>query len=306
MFKNQYDTRTSRRIELNDFDALESLLRKLSTVKHKTKRSANLISPAVYKEGTKRSNANVIEWAGWAAIDVDSWKIEGDVETAVRKKFGKYRFVCYSTASSTPAQPKFRLVFALIRRVPADEVRQLWFSMNTMAGFVVDRQTKDVSRMFYVPGDYAEKKDPLQFIFSGDGEYLDPRKLMDEFPPPPPTPSNFFDRLPPEVQAQVIEHRKAALTNTSYSWTSYRDCPFWPKEVATEYRTVTDDHYFVMYRIMVGIAGSAVRRKYPITPHQIAQLCQEFHRDTGRHSWSDKRNFETEAERALEFVYKNG
>ena len=58
-----------------------------------------------------------------------------------------------------------------------------------------------------------------------------------------------------------------------------------------------------MYAIMIATAGNAVRRKYPITPDEISQLCRQFDQDNG--NWYKNRPLDKEADRALEYVYKN-
>ncbi len=304
IFKNKYDTNTAKRMDFSSFDELEKLFYALSKINLPSKESAKLISPATYHEGTTRKNANVVDWGGWACIDVDDWKIEGDVKDAVFAKFGKYRFVCYSTASSTRELPKFRVVFALTRRVMADQIRPLWFALSEMADRVVDKQVKDLSRMYYIPGNYTTSRDSFQFIFSNpDGEFIDPDLLIQQYPAPVKESTNLFDRLPEEVQKKIIEHRKESMTNRSYSWNSYRTCPFWPKKLEKEYREITNTGwYHKMYQIMVAIAGRAIEKKYPITPTEIAQLCHEFDAETG--GWYKNRSFDKEAERALEFVYR--
>ena len=44
-------------------------------------------------------------------------------------------------------------------------------------------------------------------------------------------------------------------------------------------------------------------RGYPITPKEIEYLCRDLDNDTG--NWYGKRDIEKEAERAIEFVFKN-
>ena len=90
-----------------------------------------------------------------------------------------------------------------------------------------------------------------------------------------------------------------------YNWSSYRDCPFWPRKLASEYQTITNTGwYHKMYQIMVAIAGNAIYKEYPITSIQIAQLCHEFDQENG--NWYENRPLEVEADRALEYAYKNG
>ena len=116
--------------------------------------------------------------------------------------------------------------------------------------------------------------------------------------------NNFFDRLPEELQKQIVEHRKNKLDNTDIHWTSYKDCPFFPRKLEQEYRFISKTGWYrKMYQIMVAIAGNAVKRNYPITAAEIARLCREFDSETG--NWYENRPLDREADGAIEFVYKN-
>jgi hypothetical protein len=42
---------------------------------------------------------------------------------------------------------------------------------------------------------------------------------------------------------------------------------------------------------------------YPITAKEIEYICRDLDNDTG--NWYGKRDFEREAERAIEFVFRN-
>ena len=54
---------------------------------------------------------------------------------------------------------------------------------------------------------------------------------------------------------------------------------------------------------MVALAGNATKKKYPITSAEISQLCRQFDTDTG--NWYENRPIDKEADRAIEYVYKN-
>jgi hypothetical protein len=58
-----------------------------------------------------------------------------------------------------------------------------------------------------------------------------------------------------------------------------------------------------MYQIMVAVAGTAVKNQYPITANEITNMCREFDMDTG--NWYENRPMNKEADRALEYVYRN-
>ena len=155
--------------------------------------------------------------------------------------------------------------------------------------------------MYYIPGKYANA---FNFIFTREGDYIDPKILMEKHEYIEKGGDTFFDKLPKSMQEALINHTKNSLTNTDITWTSYRDCPFFPRNLETEYRSITGTGwYYKMYQIMVALAGNAIKSKYPITAKEIAWLCRELDMDTG--NWYEKRPLDKEAERALEYVMKN-
>ena len=302
LFKSIFDNKTDKRINAKDFDAFESVLYDLSEKPFKNKKDAMLMSPAVYTAGTTRKNDNVIEWAGWCAVDVDEYMPKGDLKDDLVKRFSAYRFVCYSTASSKNNQPKFRLVFPLKRSVENDEIKRFWYALQSELGDLGDRQTKDLSRMYYIPGKYASADN---FIWSHrDGNPIDPDELIFKHPmPEKQSLNNFFDRLPEAVQQEIVNYRKEKL-DANFEWTSYHDCPFWPRQLAAEYQTISQTGWYAkMYAIMVATAGNAIRKKYPITASEVSILCRQFDEDTG--NWYKNRPLDKEADRALEYVYRN-
>ena len=303
LFKNIFDNKTDKRIDAPNFDSFERVLYDLSEKPFESKADAMLMSPATYEKNTTRKNDNVIEWAGWCCVDVDDYELPyRGINDDLVKRFSAYRFVCYSTASSTSDRPKFRLVFPLTRAVKREDIRRFWFALQTELGDLGDKQTKDLSRMYYIPGRYANA---FNFIFSHYvGDYIDPAKLIAKHPMPEKTNlNNFFDRLPEAMQEQIVQYRKDKL-DANYEWSSYHDCPFWPKRIAAEYTTISNTGWYAkMYAIMVACAGNAVRKKYPITAGEISQLCRHFDEDTG--NWYKNRPLDKEADRALEYVYKN-
>ncbi len=70
-FKSIYDNKTHKNMSFSGFPQFEEFLYKLSERKLEDKKAAQLISPATYIEDTTRANKNVVDWAGWAAMDVD-------------------------------------------------------------------------------------------------------------------------------------------------------------------------------------------------------------------------------------------
>lgn len=314
VFKNIFDNKTDTRVDFKTFEEFERSLYHLSTLKgYKSKKgefnkkSSPLISPAIYKSNTTRANANVIEWASWAAIDVDDHEFDGNLKDELFKKYGKWDYICYSTASSTIDHPKFRLVFPLTTPIESKNIKHFWFALNSEFDNMGDLQTKDLSRMYYVPAQYPNANN---FIFSNRGQYIDPIELMSKYEfTTPSNSSSFIDRLPDELRNEVITHRKSKLEESKriFKWTSYKDCPFVNQNLIKSYKEISgtdgSGRYSMIYKLMTSIACLAIKNQYPITEYEIVQLILELDRETS--NLYAKRPLNTEASRAIEFAYKN-
>ena len=308
IFKNRFDNKTHRRLSLETWHDLVDLLYGLSKQEGQKggRDSSPLITPAVFETDSTRSNKSTLYWGGWCAVDVDDHVFSNDLDTLkeeLHAKLGDYDYVVYSTASSRPDHVKFRIVFRLDEQIEHDRIKAFWHALNTELGEIGDPQTKDLARMYYVPALYP---DAFSFIFDNrSGVPLNTSELIAKHPYVEKTGNSFLDRLPPEMQKAVIEHRKSSLNNTEVYWTSYHDCPFWPKPLAAEYMNITGTGwYHKMYQIMIAVAGRAVERGYPISANQIADMCQQFDKETG--NWYENRPLTKEADRALEYIYRNG
>jgi hypothetical protein len=291
-------------MEFTSLESFEKLLYDLSKQpgykpkKGEKKDGSPLITPSSFQQGTTRANRNVTQWNGWAALDVDDY--DGSFEETI-EKFKKNYFICYSSASSTKEKPKFRVILPLTSSVPAEKIRHFWYALNHEFGSVGDAQTKDLSRMYYVPAQYPNA---YNFIFTNKAPLLDPVELMERHPFVNGFKSTFEDRMPEHIREKIAEYRKEQLTKTDIVWTNYHDCPFVNKQLVIEYRTITDTGWYAkMYKIMTSIAMRALRAKYPITPDEIASLCKEIDAETG--GWYKNRPMTLEAARAIDYSMKN-
>lgn len=310
LFDSIFDNKTDKKMEFSSFKEFENLLYKLSEIPRASKRDSHLISPACYKEGTnRRCNENVSHWTAWAAMDVDAHNFDSEnLQNDLCTHYGHYNFVCYSTASSSSDLPKFRMVFPLSREVRADRIRHFWFALNKELGEIGDPQTKDLSRMYYIPAKYANAHN---FIFSNhSGTVIDPAVLMQkyEYIETGSTAKNFLDRLPKEMQQQILEHRKNSMQrNAQVRWSGYQDCPFVNQSLIKEYKAIayTDNsgRYAMIYKIMVSIAANAVRDGYAITENEIVDMIRQLDMETTQRYQT--RSLDVEANRALEFAYRN-
>jgi hypothetical protein len=159
--------------------------------------------------------------------------------------------------------------------------------------------------MYYIPANYANANN---FIFHSTGNPLAVDYLLEAYPySEKQSSSSFLDRLPDAWREQIVEHRKSALDNTSYYWTSYQDCPFVSKKMINEWTSIAGvdgtGRYRMIYKIMIAIAGNAVKKGYPLTVNQLVDLIKQIDADTSRKY--QNRPLEVEANNALEYAYRN-
>jgi len=308
LFRSIFDNTTSKRMDFGTWQTFERLLYSLSKLpgykakRGERKRSSPLISPAIYKPDCTRSNANVIEWAGWAALDVDNY--EGKFEDIIEKYKNKYYFVCYSTASSTKEKPKFRLVFPLSCPVSNEKIRHFWYALSKEFNSIGDEQAKDFSRMYYVPAQYPNADN---FIFTVKGEIMNPAELMSKHEFSEKIGTGFLDRLPDNIKKEILKFRKESMLNRDVKWNSYRDCPFVNKKLINEYKSIAlidgSGRYRMIYKLMTSIACNAVKNKYAITSGEIAEIIRQLDMDTA--NIYQQRPLKNEADRAIEYAYRH-
>jgi len=289
-------------MDFDTWERLEKLLFTLSTQEGQKggSNSSPLISPAMYRSASTRANDNVLGWGSWCCVDIDEY--DGTIDD-VLEHLKPYYYICYSTASSKEYHPKFRVVFPLTAVVGSDKIKAFWHAINALVLDVVDAQTKDLSRMYYVPAKYPGA---YNFIFKNEGKHINPMDLMAKYPYVEATrKKNFLQTLPDAIQREVISYRRNQMENM-VTWTGYKDCSFFPKKLAQEYSGMAhidgSGRYQKMYQIMVAIAGNASEAGYPITAEEIVDLCREF--DIANTNLYEKRPMLKEAQNALEYAIK--
>ena len=149
--------------------------------------------------------------------------------------------------------------------------------------------------MYYIPALYDGA---FNFIENTNGEIMDPDLIMSKHKY---VSNDPMSKCPESIRNALLEHTKKQLTNTNYTWTGYKDCPFVNQRKIEEYKSLNDGWYYAMYQLMVSIAGNAVSKGYPITSKEVEFLIRDLDSETG--NWYLKRPINKEAERAIEFVF---
>ena len=191
IFKNTFDNKTHRSMEVDSWDAFEGLLYGMKRKEgEKGGNNSVLLLVLVVISKTLREVIRTLFLGSSLrlCLDVDDFRMDRNehsdtsdvvatLEKELEERFGEYYYVCYSTASSTEEQPKFRLVFPLTKEVVVKDLPHFWFAMNKEFKELGDEQTKDVSRMYYVPAIYPNA---YNFIFTNKGVIIDPEMLMEK------------------------------------------------------------------------------------------------------------------------------
>jgi hypothetical protein len=157
--------------------------------------------------------------------------------------------------------------------------------------------------MYYVPGCYDKA---FNFLYiNDDGNPIGVSSLISKHPIPV-TSTKLLDALPSSMQKDILEYKKTKLTK-EYNWNTYQDCPFVSKKMINDYSMIANTdgtgRYAMIYKILVSIAGKALKRGYNISVDELVELVKEIDRDTSNKY--QKRNLKVEAERALIYAYKN-
>ena len=304
LFNSRYDSKTNKTFNFLKWKSFENWLEKLYKIKTIKPEMddiisfyhAPLISPAVYAPDTTRANDNVLKWSSWAALDVDDYSLDLNFY----KDFGDCYYIIYNTAGSTEEHPKFRLIVPLTREVDSEEFENFWYALKKYFK-VGDEQTKDMARMFYVPGQYP---DAYSFFIVREGAFLDPDNIMIKYPKPKEQIKDIMDALTPEIKKELLSRRKDGFDKRNIKWSSYKDCPFINKRYILEYKSISGTGWYAkLYQIMVSIACRAYKAGYPISISEIEDICRELDSDTG--NWYLKRPIKKEAQRAINFALKH-
>lgn len=304
IFKSIFDNKTHRRGEFETWDEFVSCLQNLyvqpgyKPKRDEKRRGSPLISPALYKQDSTRANVNVTSWAGWAALDIDDYASDPQ---SVIDLFQNNRCVIYNSASSREEHPKFRVVLALDRYLEPKEIKHFWFALNKIYNELGDPQTKDLSRMYYVPAQYPNA---YSFFHINEGQPIVVDELLSsvEYVENSFRGSSFKAGLSDEIKQKLVEYQRGRL-NRNIKWTSYKDCPFVNKKSVAEYRALTSGWYHKMYLLLCGTAASAIKMGYDISVSEIEGIAREIDNDTG--GWYTNRDLYTESDRALKWALES-
>ncbi len=229
-----------------------------------------LISSAIFGDVLERANSNVI---GWDMVMLD---IDDGVKTLdeILAKFTPFKYVIYSSANCTHQKLKIRICIPLHKFAPKEALHGIWWALNEWCDGVVDKQTKDKSRMHYQPARYTNKGTNYRHIFmtNPNGIELNWETLCQKFPAPPEK-DKFKIKNPLRNLKRKVYLANKATPNFDIN---SKDCPFVYEQMIEKYRlTPAGGHHNAIYVFGLQCAYNAQKIDYPITVDELADLMKQ-------------------------------
>lgn len=256
--------------------------------------SSGLISPAIYSEdGVSRSNENVVGW------DIVCMDIDDGIKdiNQVLNHFSKYSYIVYSSPNCTKDKLKLRVVIPLKSRAERKVLKQIWFGLNEWCGGIIDKQTKDYSRLFYVPAQYTNRGDDYtHFFLTNDGISLDWEALIERFPSPPE--KDLFKIKDPllGLKRKIFQNAKGI---PSMNITD-PNCPFVKQWMREKYAlTPVGAHHRAIYIFALQCCHNAESIEYPLSHEELVDMMRQLDDLDG--GYYDDKKLQDSAKDALEF-----
>jgi hypothetical protein len=142
LFNNKFDNKPKEKLF-----AIDNFIKHLQCPDVRSVKDGLLWCPARYRND-HRAKINVIELS-ILELDIDNGATLAEALDPF-KKLG-YFTLYHTTFSHTQEHHKFRIIVPLSKPIPSDQFIYLYYWANKLVGKVVDPQSKDESRMFYLP-----------------------------------------------------------------------------------------------------------------------------------------------------------
>lgn len=254
-----------------------------------------LISGAVYgNEGDKRCNENVIAW-DMMMLDIDN-TTKSLAEIA--QVFRPYDCIFYSSPSCTFHKLKMRVIVRLDKTAPKEKLKELWYAAQMWLQGIVDEQTKDLSRMMYIPARYTNEGDNYNhFFYVNTGAGLDWEALIAKYPMPPEKERFKKDNPLRGLKRKIFENNNSLPCFDIQS----PDCPFvYPDTIKNYLLTPAGGHHKAIYQFMLTVCGRAQQMGYPITIDEVVDMARQVDQLDG--GWYDDKKLYNSAGDAMEFI----
>lgn len=256
--------------------------------------SSGLISPAIYAtDGDGRRNENVVGW-DMVCMDID----DGVNDLAkVKAHFSQFSYIIYSSPNCTAQKLKLRVCIPLTKRADRKVLKQIWFALNEWCGGIIDVQTKDYSRLFYVPARYTNRgAEYTHFFVTNKGISLDWEALIDKFPSPPEQDLYKIKNPLLGLKRKIFQNAKGIPSMVITD----PNCPFVKHWMREKYAlTPVGGHHRAIYIFALQCCGNAEKIEYPLSVDELVDMMRQLDDLDGQ--WYDDKKLMDTAKDALSF-----
>lgn len=286
LFQNVHDTRPNALPPVAFDELVGALVSECYEADPADKTEQTCISPATYGAGATRSKVAARSW-NWFAADIDN-KLGNQPGSTISAITGIMNglnapWLIYTTASSTPQAECFRVMFPVDRPILAAEFGAVWQSFSQL--LPMDPQTKDISRLFIVPRQWANRANRIDYRLDGDPVSVD--QIVQRFPAPVPPPILPATARPTPATLPLTRGGKSYVQPTLAA-------PFVPQRAIDEAMAAAPGGR--MYRFLLRVAFRALHMGYEITScdleaigHELATWMGRGHSDIRRDASSAHR-----------------
>lgn len=184
--------------------AWPDLVKLLTTHERRDEKDGPLFSPVEYRPGATRGNAGVLAVSA-VVFDFD----DGTRPEEVEGRWHRWEYVIYSTHRHTETGYRWRVVFPLLRAIPAEEWPAAYRRLAAeLADGHADPSCKDLARLFYLP---SSPPGGDAFALHHEGQLLDPDELPNPDPPAPPPSRVEYSRRPGDERPDADRLVRMAL-----------------------------------------------------------------------------------------------
>jgi hypothetical protein len=265
----------AQKCEVEDWVEFVTIMRAMSNVEGykpamgEFKKKQPLISPAIYGDDIHRSNDAVI---GWDMIMLD---IDDGIDSLelIKQHFKAFNYIIYSTANCTKEKLKIRVCVPLDKLAPKDKLHGIWWALNEWCSGILDAQTKDRSRMHYIPARYTNKGDAYTHTFDVNvGIDLDWNALITRYKAPLEKDKFKVSNPLRDLKRKVYLGAKSKPSTNI----SDRNNPFVYQNMIDSYRlTPVGSHHSSIYKFMVQCCYNAKKIDYPISVDELADMAKQ-------------------------------
>jgi hypothetical protein len=176
-----FDNRFDKGPKPDEYESFDGWAADLAKAGHqrRAKKDGIAFSPVTYRPDATRS-LRAVDLCYGIGLDIEHVTPERVAQLFQTLTDGGIRHFAYTTHSHAPAAPRWRAVIPLTQPVPAALYPRIWEQVVEVVGAdAVDEQTKDASRLFYLPS--APEGGEAQ-ILNVPGDALDPLVMLDLTP----------------------------------------------------------------------------------------------------------------------------